>query len=141
MISKIISQLIGDYDSTVMQAKELFLQRDKNLKELAALFEGELKKILIELAETDKRLSVKPRHNGGLSLSFNDKMMFGVGVNVYTERMEVWVDGQRVVQYDGINRDMIEKFSHRPVAFLRSSILAAFQHNLNIELQRAIDAI
>jgi hypothetical protein len=142
MVKQIISGILSRYDYAVMDAKVRIQLREDNLTKFTNLMREFIFTVLAEFEAADKRVTLE-ESNGGFWIHFNGKAMFRVGVTQYSERMEVVIDGERYLRFDGVNPYWIDNFapSNKILTRVRDRLIRAFDYNACVQLEKQISQL
>lgn len=110
MIGKAIKYVLFLYDKEMADATALASVRDANLSRFKEVVTPDVERVLTELASADERITIKPKLYGGWWVCFKDEVLFGVGINVFTDRAEIVVDKQVVVKYLGREASYLDSY-------------------------------
>ncbi len=142
MVKELISNILSRFDYAIMDATVRFKLREQNLDAFYDLVRAELWELIKEFPEGDSRVTFEEK-NAGFMIYLNGDFLFRVGVCKYSERVEVIVDSERYLRYDGIDPYHVNNFSstHKPIAELRIRILEAFAENVTDYLRKQISKL
>ena len=142
MIREAVQAILQKFDSAWATSVERVKLREVNLARFGELAYEDIRKILVEVEASDSRITLEER-NRGFFVYFRGNVLFRVGVNVFTDRAEVKVDGERVVTYRGWHDSSLENYGpyHKVSVAIKKSILAAFHNTLGNFLQQELNKL
>ncbi len=141
MIRNYLQDTLGRYDSAILWTKVQISLRRERLEEFAELCREDMRTYLAEFVAADPRIAIEEK-NGGFMFSFKGKFMFRSAVCKYSDRVEVIIDTERFLRYDGRDTRTVKHFHCKPYAFkIRQRIITAFEENLREFLLKEVDQI
>jgi hypothetical protein len=142
MIREAVQAILAKFDSVMMDSVVRLRLRDENLARFGELAYEDIRRILAEVEASDSRISLEER-NRGFFISFKNNVLFRVGVNVFTDRAEIKVDGERVVIYRGWHDSSLENYgpNHKVSLAIKTSILAALHNTLGNFLKQELNKL
>ncbi len=138
MLKSVVKQILKHYDTGLKLAAVSIETRNKNLETFCNLFIENIREFLKDLPAADSRVRVE-ENKGRFAVHFTDDFLFSISINRYSERMEIIIDRERYLRYDGILEDYITNFATLPPATeVRKKIIQVFHDNIRQHLIKQI---
>ena len=141
MIKTTVSKILGAFDLSMENGEKEAAARDENLFQFFEIAYEDVRRIVMEIAAADKRVTIEER-NMGFFVLFEGEVLFRAAVLRLSDRVEVKVDSQRVAVYYGGEIDLTKYSSACKISLsIRNAAIMAFSREILVIATRKLNAL